>query len=44
MILINVKFSVRPEYAETFLDDIAWYTAATRTEEGNIFFDWYVGN
>lgn len=42
MILINVKFSVRPEYAETFLDDIAWYTAATRTEEGNIFFDWYV--
>ncbi len=42
MILINVKFHVRPEFAKTFLDDIAWYTEATRAEAGNHFFDWYV--
>ncbi len=42
MILINVKFNVQPEYAATFLDDISWYTEATRNEAANIFFDWYV--
>lgn len=42
MILINVKFTVRPERAESFLEDIRWYTEATRAEAGNIFFDWYV--
>lgn len=42
MILINVKFKVRPECAESFLDDIRWYTEATRAEAGNIFFEWYV--
>lgn len=41
MILINVKFHVKPDHADTFLSDIAWYTNATRAEEGNIFFDWY---
>lgn len=41
MILINVKYQVRPEAAGTFLDDIAWFTEATRAEPGNIFFDWY---
>lgn len=41
MILINVKYEVLPEYSETFLDEISWFTEATRAEEGNIFFDWY---
>lgn len=41
MILINVRYVVKPEAAPTFLDDVAWFTEATRAEEGNIFFDWY---
>lgn len=41
MILINVKYTVRPEHAETFLQDFDWFTQATRAEEGNIFFDWF---
>lgn len=41
MILINVRFLPKPEYVETFLDEVAEFTAASRAEEGNIFFDWY---
>ena len=41
MILINVKFRVKPEHADTFLADIDWFTTATRAEPGNLFFDWY---
>lgn len=41
MILINVRFTVRPEYVSTFLGEIDWFTTATREESGNIFFDWY---
>ena len=41
MILINVKYQVLPEAADTFLDDIKWFTDATRAEEGNIFFEWF---
>ncbi|WBT09593.1 putative quinol monooxygenase [Corynebacterium sp. SCR221107] len=41
MILINVKYQVKPEYVDTFLQDVDWFTQATRQEEGNIFFDWY---
>lgn len=41
MILINVKFTPRPEYVDTFLDKVADFTEASRAEEGNIFFDWY---
>ncbi|ARU45833.1 putative quinol monooxygenase [Corynebacterium silvaticum] len=41
MILINVKFQVRPEYVDTFLDEMQWYTDACRAEEGNLFFDWF---
>lgn len=41
MIFINVKFHVKPEYAETFLDEIDWYTKACNAEEGCLFFDWY---
>lgn len=41
MILINVKFRVKPEAAATFLEDIAWFTTASREEPGNLFFEWY---
>ncbi|MBP3088872.1 antibiotic biosynthesis monooxygenase [Corynebacterium sp. sy017] len=41
MILINVRYNVRPEFVDTFLEEIAWFTEATRAEEGNIFFEWY---
>ncbi|HIW95339.1 MAG TPA: antibiotic biosynthesis monooxygenase [Candidatus Corynebacterium gallistercoris] len=41
MILINVKYQVKPECADTFLKDVQWFTEATRAEEGNIFFDWF---
>jgi quinol monooxygenase YgiN len=40
MIFIVVKFTVRPEHAETWLDDVAAFTAATRQEPGNLWFDW----
>lgn len=41
MILINVKFHVRPEYAENFLDTVSWYTEACNAEPGCLFFEWY---
>ena len=41
MILINVKFHVKPEYAETFLEEIDWYTQACNAESGCLNFDWY---
>ena len=41
MILINVKFRVKPEHTATFLADIDWFTTDTRAEPGNLFFDWY---
>ncbi len=40
MIFIAVKWQVRPEYADTWLDDVADFTAATRSEPGNLFFEW----
>lgn len=41
MILINVRFRPRPEYVESFRDEVAAYTEATRAEEGCLFFDWF---
>ena len=41
MILINVKFKVRPEYVETFRDEAAEFTNATRAEPGCLFYEWY---
>lgn len=41
MILITVKYTVKPDYADTFLDRVADFTEATRAEEGNLWFDWY---
>lgn len=40
MIYISVKFPVRHEKAEDFMAAAAGYTAATRAEEGNVFFEW----
>ncbi|NLF90896.1 MAG: antibiotic biosynthesis monooxygenase [Corynebacterium marinum] len=40
MILINVRFRPLPEYVETFRREVEEFTAATRAEEGCIFFDW----
>ena len=40
MIFIAVKFTVRPNVAEEWLSRVASFTAATRAEPGNIFFEW----
>jgi quinol monooxygenase YgiN len=40
MIFIVVKFRPKPEYVESFADVVAEFTAATRNEPGNLFFDW----
>ncbi|GAA3436411.1 putative quinol monooxygenase [Kutzneria kofuensis] len=40
MIFIVVRFTVRPEHADGWLDLVADFTAATRAEPGNVFFDW----
>lgn len=41
MILINLKFTVKPELADQWMDAVAQYTANVRGEEGNMFFEWY---
>ena len=40
MILIVVKFATKPEWSERWLDLVADFTAATRAEPGNLWFDW----
>jgi quinol monooxygenase YgiN len=40
MIFIAVKFTVLPERADSWLDFVADFTAATRKEAGNLFFEW----
>lgn len=40
MYLIVVKFLVKPEHADSWPELVAEFTAATRAEEGNIFFEW----
>jgi quinol monooxygenase YgiN len=40
VIFIVVKFTARPEVADSWLDLTADFTAATRAEPGNVFFDW----
>jgi quinol monooxygenase YgiN len=40
MIFIVVKWPIKPEYADDWLTHCAEFTAATRAEEGNLFFDW----
>lgn len=40
MIFIAVKFTIRPEIADQWLTRVAPFTAATRAEPGNLFFEW----
>jgi len=40
MIFIAVKFTVRPEHSESWIERTAAFTAATRAEPGNVFFEW----
>ncbi|WP_017606053.1 putative quinol monooxygenase [Nocardiopsis alkaliphila] len=40
MILIVVKYRVKPEAVDGFLDAVADFTAATRAEPGNLWFEW----
>lgn len=40
MILIVVKFPIRREHSDGWLDRVQEFTEATRAEPGNIFFEW----
>ncbi|MBW3086168.1 putative monooxygenase YcnE [Austwickia sp. TVS 96-490-7B] len=40
MILINVKFAVKPEHADRWADITREFTEATRAEPGNKWFEW----
>lgn len=40
MYFIVVKFQVLPEWTDRWMDLVAGFTAATRAEPGNLFFDW----
>ncbi len=40
MYFIVVRFETKPEHTDTFLDTVAEFTAATRAEPGNLWFDW----
>lgn len=40
MILIVVKFEVKPEYVDQWLDLTRDYTEKTRAEPGNKWFEW----
>ena len=40
MIFIVVKFETKPEWTERWSELVAPFTAGTRAEEGNLWFDW----
>ena len=40
MIFIVVKFKVKPEWSDRWLDLVCDFTEATRAEPGNLCFDW----
>lgn len=40
MILINVKWTIRPEHADNWLSLVKDFTEGTRSEPGNLFFEW----
>ncbi len=40
MIFITAKFRVRPEAADRWPETVGPFTAATRAEPGNLWFDW----
>jgi quinol monooxygenase YgiN len=43
VIFICVKFAIRPEKADDWLNLVDEFTRATRAEPGNIFFEWSRG-
>jgi quinol monooxygenase YgiN len=40
LIFIVVKFKPKPEYVESFPDQVADFTRDTRNEPGNMWFEW----
>jgi quinol monooxygenase YgiN len=40
VIFIVVKFETKPEWTERWPELVAPFTAATRSEEGNLWFEW----
>lgn len=40
MIFIVVKFHVKPEWVDRWLELVTPFTEATRAEPGNLWFDW----
>ena len=40
MIFICVKWKVKPEYADEWVELTRAFTEATRAEKGNLFFEW----
>ncbi|MDQ6851954.1 MAG: antibiotic biosynthesis monooxygenase [Actinomycetota bacterium] len=40
MIFIVVKWTIRPERSDEWLTLVSDFTAATRAEPGNLFFEW----
>jgi quinol monooxygenase YgiN len=40
VIFIVVKFKVKPDWSERWLDLVADFTDTTREEPGNLWFDW----
>lgn len=40
MIFIVVKFQVKPECSDAFLERVGAFTQATRAEPGNLWFEW----
>ena len=40
MYFIVVKFPVKPEWSDGWMDRVDSFTRATRAEPGNLFFEW----
>ena len=40
MIFIAVKFKVKPEHADQWIDVVHDFTESTRAEPGNLWFEW----
>lgn len=40
MIFIVVRFRTKPEWADRWMELVRGFTAATRSEPGNLWFDW----
>jgi quinol monooxygenase YgiN len=40
MYFIVVKFATKPEWTDRWMDLVADFTKATRSEPGNLWFDW----